>query len=314
MRSVMLICSTLDTNYWMRLSIPGTSDIAAIQIGTGFSKVTFFSLYIDCLHSAALSLLNSSLTTHRITIGARPLAHTLWCRDFNHHHPLWDEECNKHLFTVVALRDVEQLLGLVANHRMVMALPKDLPTLELASKNWTQPDNVFCTEHTEGLTMKCSTDPCLRGPGTDHVPTLRMLEFPVSLTLMIPTHNYHMTDWKEFREELSAALSGALAPQRLTDKSSMSSLVDTLMAAIQEATHAKVPIYKLSLHSKCWWNKELSVLKKQKNKLSNASYKLCAIPNHPIHEECRKFRNHCGNEIQVAKRVHWVDFLEHMSN
>ena len=58
----------------------------------------------------------------------------------------------------------------------------------------------------------------------------------------------------------------------------------------------------------------MSVLKKLKNKLSDASYKLCAILDHPIHEEHRKARNHYGNEIQAAKRVHWADFLKHMSN
>ena len=127
--SVMLIQSTLDTNYWMQLSIPGTGNIVAIQISTGISKVTFFGLYIDCLHSATLNLLNSSLATHRVTIGDGPLAHTIWCGDFNCHHPLWDEERNKHLFTAAALRDAEHLLGLVADHGMTMALPKDLPTL-----------------------------------------------------------------------------------------------------------------------------------------------------------------------------------------
>ena len=257
----MLIQSTLNTNYWMQLSIPGTSDIAAIQMGTGPGKVTLFGLYIDCLHSAALNLLSSSLATHRNTIRAGPLAHTLWCRDFNCHHPLWDKECNKHLLTVVALRDVEQLLGLIADHRMIMVLPKDLAMLEsMVMKNWTWPDNIFCTEHMDGLIMKCTTDPGLRGPGTVHLPILLTLEFSVSSAPMVPTHNYCMTNWKEFREELYAALSDAPVPQLLTDESSMSALVDTLSVAIQEATHAKVAISKPLPHSKHWWNKKLRIL------------------------------------------------------
>ena len=178
-------------NCWMQLSIPGTGDIVAIQIGMAHSKITLFSLYIDCLYSTVLNLLDSSLVALRHTIGAGPSAHILWCSDFNCHHPLWDKDCNKHLFTAVALQDAEQLLALIADHGMVIALPKDIPTLEsMATKKWTWPDNVFCTDHTEGLLVKCTTEPCLRGPGTDHVPVLTMLEFPICLVPPAPTFNF----------------------------------------------------------------------------------------------------------------------------
>ena len=62
-------------------------------------------------------------------------------------------------------------------------------------------------------------------------------------------------DWKEFREGLVTALSSTLVPQRLTEESSVSALVDTLTAAIQEVTHARVPISKPSPHSKRWWTR-----------------------------------------------------------
>ena len=184
----------------------------------------------------------------------------------------------------------------------------------LFRSNWTQPDNVFCSDHTEGLLVKCTTEPHLRGPRTDHVPILTMFEFPIHLVSLAPTFNFCMTNWKEFREELTSTLSDLPVPQSLTDEVSMTALVDSLTAALQEAIRAKVPLSKPSLHSKRWWTKELSVLKKKKKKLSNTSYKLCAIPDHPIHEEHWKVRNHYGNKIQAVKRAHWADFLEHMSN
>ena len=58
----------------------------------------------------------------------------------------------------------------------------------------------------------------------------------------------------------------------------------------------------------------MSVLKKKKNQLSNTSYKFRTVPDHPIHEEHCKIRNQYGNEIQAAKKAHWVEFLEHMTN
>jgi len=67
---------------------------------------------------------------------------------------------------------------------MVMALLKDIPTLEaMLTKNWTRPDNIFCTEHMEGLIVSCSTDPRLQGPGTDHMPILTVAELALTRLL-----------------------------------------------------------------------------------------------------------------------------------
>ena len=57
---------------------------------------------------------------------------------------MWDEERNGHLFTAAALLEVGRLLEIVAEHSMMMALPKDILMLEsMATKNWTRLDNVF---------------------------------------------------------------------------------------------------------------------------------------------------------------------------
>jgi hypothetical protein len=79
-----------------------------------------------------------------------------------------------------ALKEAEDLLEKLANHNMLMILPKDIPTLEAkAMKNWMRPDNVFCSTNTEELVVTRDTGPQLRGPGTDHIPILIMLELPV---------------------------------------------------------------------------------------------------------------------------------------
>ena len=98
------------------------------------------------------------------------------------------------------------------------------------------------------------------------------------------------------------------------DEQSVSDLVTRLTVAIQEAIHKKVPMSQPSLHAKWWWNKELSALKRKKNQLSDASYKFRTVPDHPIHKEHRKVRNQYGNEIRMAKKAHWTEFLEHMTN
>ena len=103
-------------------------------------------------------------------------------------------------------------------------------------------------------------------------------------------------------------------PHPLMDEQSVSDSVTRLTAAIQEAIRMKVPTSRLSPHTKRWWNKELSALKRKKNQLSDASYKFHTVPDHPIHEEHHKVRNQYGNEIRMAKKAHWAEFLEHMTN
>ena len=104
----------------------------------------------------------------------------LWGGDFNHHHPMWDKERNCHLFTAAALREADKLLALVMDYGMEMLLPKDVPTLEvMVTKNWTCLDNVFGSNNVGDKVIYCTTDPWSRGPGTDHVLILTVLELPV---------------------------------------------------------------------------------------------------------------------------------------
>jgi hypothetical protein len=131
----------------------------------------------------------------------------LWGGDFNRHHPLWDEEWNGHLFTAAALEDAHKLIEILVDHDMTMTLPKDIPTLQaMATGNWTRPNNVFVSTNAEQLIVRCNTDPRLRGPGTDHVPILTIIDLPLEWKAPLPSHNFCMTDWKIFNEELAACL------------------------------------------------------------------------------------------------------------
>ena len=104
---------------------------------------------------------------------------------------MWDKERNRHLFTTRAIEESEELITLAADCDMYMALPKDMPTLEsMSTKNWTQPDNVFCSTGLADSVVCCTMDPGLRGPGTDHVPILTALEFPVEQVISVLGYNF----------------------------------------------------------------------------------------------------------------------------
>ncbi len=227
-RAVILVKTSLNTNCWAQLSIPGTGNIAAIQISTDAGRVTLIGLYNDCQHSSTLHTLDGFLNTHKSAMQTGPSNHIFWCGDFNCHHPLWDEDHNKHLFTVRALWEAELLLGMLADHDMVMALPKDILTLKsMSMKNWTRPDNVFCTSHSEALLVSCTMDPQLRGPGMDHVPILIVVELPVDAAQQAPSFNFRMTDWDNFKGELVAKLSELPAPRRLTNEALLHAMPST---------------------------------------------------------------------------------------
>jgi endonuclease/exonuclease/phosphatase family metal-dependent hydrolase len=107
-------------------------------------------------------------------------SHVLWVGDFNHHHPLWEEMRNQHLFNYI---HAQPLIDLIANYGMIQLLPLGIPTLQsTSSKNWTRPDNVFGMEHTNNTLIECTTDPSQRDPCTDHVPIITILELTIPKT------------------------------------------------------------------------------------------------------------------------------------
>ena len=85
---------------------------------------------------------------------------TIWLGDFNRHHPMWDEERNIHLFTKAVLDVAQPLLDMIIKHHMQMALPKDLPMLEVCTtKNFTRVNNVFCSTGLYNLFILYNTMP-----------------------------------------------------------------------------------------------------------------------------------------------------------
>src|SRR6266481_4386627 len=179
-RSVILVNVALDSNSWAQLPFEGSNNVTVLQFSLPPGCLTIFNIYNDCTHSDTLSKLHQYLDQHSADLLASEVDHMIWCSNFNRHHPLWDEEHNKHLFMASASVAVQLLLSLLEEHNMIMLLPKGIPTLQLmATGNWTRVDNVFATANMEGLVVICDTAPGQRGPSTDHVPVLTTLELSV---------------------------------------------------------------------------------------------------------------------------------------
>lgn len=186
--SLMLINKNLPTDSWTDIET-GSQDITAIRLQHGNGYLDIFNIYNDCNHSRSLSALEKTLqrlselrsSRHANTHNTdEPQHHAMWLGDFNRHHPLWDEERNHHLFTRSNLDKAQTLIDLLTTYDMRMILPKGLPTLEaLALKNYTRPDNVFCTDELEGAVTQCMTLPEQHPVCTDHIPVLTTLDLQV---------------------------------------------------------------------------------------------------------------------------------------
>ena len=61
---------------------------------------------------------------------------------------------------------------------------------------------------------------------------------------------------------------------------------------------------------KRWWLKELTILTKEKNKLSKISCKFRGTPDHPAHNEHRTAMNKLHSHTDKSKKAHWVKWLE----
>src|SRR6266702_418413 len=77
---------------------------------------------------------------------------------------------------------------------------------------------------------------------------------------------------------------------------------DRLTCALQEIINTEVPITNISVKSKRWWTKELSMLHREADNLGRTAYKHKNRPEHPVHAEHAKARKKYSKTIQYFKQ------------
>jgi hypothetical protein len=85
-----------------------------------------------------------------------------------------------------------------------------------------------------------------------------------------------------------------------------------LTEAIHQTIQACVKRSKPRPDSKRWWNSDLQKTRKELNKLCTLSYRNRTITDHPTHQELCNLSNTYGEDVLLAKRQHWSDYLEDM--
>ena len=146
-----------------------------------------------------------------------------------------------------------------------------------------------------------SWNPSLPPTGSDHAAL--SLVFSTPLLRSIPaTPDWKRTDWSR-----AGPLLRAFAPQPPPAFPSPHTLDHWFDLNISKITHvltSNTPTKRPSPHSKPWWNADLSTLRRISHHTTRLMRRDLASP-----KEARLARNTYFKAIQVAKRLHWTQFL-----
>ena len=127
-QSAIFINKCILSSTWQQIKVK-SQDVVSVSINTMTGPITIFNIYNDGSHSDSLQAIWTTLEEDTRNLKLIHTAKMIWAGDFNHHHMLWDEERNVHLFTTHNLNAAQTLIDLLADYSMTMILPRNFPTL-----------------------------------------------------------------------------------------------------------------------------------------------------------------------------------------
>jgi len=132
---------------------------------------------------------------------------------------MWEEDRNAHLFTRANLSRAQVIIDMLANYDLQVTLPKDIPTLHaMATRNFTQPDNVFVSSSICEHVLECKTAPEEWPARTDHMPVITMLDMGPGRHEESPKPNFKAADWDKVQKEMSKKLKSLSSADNISNK------------------------------------------------------------------------------------------------
>lgn len=302
-RAVIFINRRIRTDAYQPINIEN-SDMVAVRILGEQQHLDIYNIYADGRNLNTIRQLS--------TIPIQDRCDYLWLGDFNSHHPKWDEERNKHLFTPTAIARSESLIKIVEDGGLYQALPKDIPTLRaFRTGNLTRPDNVFLSERLKNNLVKCDALPEIMPTCTDHYPieTIIQRREDVSQEPMPRRRGFKQVDWEKFGEKLTDQLSRIPNPRRYTTAEEIDQAVDDLTKSLQTVIEEVVPIPKTIPNAKRWWTRELREVTKAKNRIHRLTITYRYEPNHPSHYELKRANRRLAILIELTRDDYWNGWL-----
>lgn len=308
-RSVLLVNTNIATDAYCTLNVP-CQDVTAVRFNGEFGFLSLFNVYNDCTHNDSLTALSSFLSLSAHLARPSPNDHMVWLGDFNRHHPLWETVTNRHLDSPEEL--IRPLLKLLSDYEMDLSLPAGVYTYCSAAGNWSRPDNVWRSHHDVDPIVSCNVEPKLLPPIADHLPIVTVIELPIARSASAPSPNFHDVEWDKFEETLGDALTRHSPAVKINSKAEFDDKVDKLTTIIQETIRSHVPVKKPCPFSKRWWNREITLLVREKERLSKLAHKFQDIINHPSKAEFKKISQALVDKIKSSKMEHWINWLENI--
>jgi hypothetical protein len=270
-RSILLINTNLSTDCYSILPIMH-SDITAVRFKGANGFLSVFNVYNKITNNDTLACLDSfsDLNAHIICPAVSDCV--LWLGDFNRHHPMWEEDSNERLFEPD--ETITLLIDLLYKNDMVLALPKGILTLQTSAGNWTRPDNVWCSGSTDDPIQWCDTVLAICPPLADHMPIITILNLPFPRSSAAKSLNFRLVDWSEISAALKRRLEAESPTSHIGSKEVFIKKVDNVVCVISEVLEVHLEEKTPNPFKQRWWTKELSLLKKAQNRLSNKTFKL----------------------------------------
>ena len=191
-RMLTLIHAAICTDLWEQIDFP-SGDITVVKIKGEWSNLSLYNIYNKGKSNETLMALKlfHSIRHNTVNHANADTDHTMWVRDFNQHHPHWDNPNNMRLFTVEAIKDAKSLIETLAMLGLEMALPSCIPThLHNITKRWLRLDQVFISDHSIELIEVCDTKTHFRSINTDHLPVVMQLNLKIEVTPLSTTCNF----------------------------------------------------------------------------------------------------------------------------
>jgi endonuclease/exonuclease/phosphatase (EEP) superfamily protein YafD len=267
------------------------SDVVAIKINLqDQTDITIVNVYNPC-DDSLIQRLHKSLEDAKINHKGR----ILLAGDFNSHHPLWNPpRYYRHDESANDILDLAKELGLnLLSPPGIETYPQAHTTIDLT---WGS-----ISANKELLKCKVSHQYDF---GSDHLPIETVIDVAPAHKPEEPKLDLSRTDWELFTKALQIRLKGI--PTALTTPDAIDRAVAQLTSAIQLSLTDTTPVKKPTPHSKRWWKKGLTELRKEAKKLRK---KYQSSGREVDREKWRKKANEYTDRVDRAKEDTWREFL-----
>lgn len=230
MRAIMLVNWAISTNSWSSVPL-NSQDAVAINLQAPAESIIIVNIYSDGESVVIWKTIDKLFREYAAKWhDGQGLPYQFICaRDFNAHHPLWDEPCNSHLFTDQALACAEHLLQLIGYHCLKMPLPALVLTLwAFSTGNYMHVNNMFCSDELLPAFTKYIVNHAAQPPYTNHFPILSTINVSSPQNSFEPWWNFWKIEWLKFYTKLREKLDALPAPCKIETTAQMYRTLDDI--------------------------------------------------------------------------------------